>query len=100
MAQPGPSNRQTSRSGAGEVGRSGQEAADWAQGPEAHLPSALCGASSYPSPEVPCVCRGHECSWGVGVGILTCMGREHMLVSTSFRASEYSSLPKSLVRLF
>lgn len=31
---------------------------------------------------------------------LTCMGREHMLVSTSFRAREYLSSPNISVRLF
>lgn len=40
--------------------------------------------------------RGRLGAWP----LLTCMGREHMLVSTSFRASEYLSSPNVSVRLF
>jgi hypothetical protein len=43
---------------------------------------------------------GYYWDQGLVWPLLTCMGREYMLVSTSFRAREYLSSPNVLVRLF
>lgn len=43
---------------------------------------------------------GYHWDQGLVWLLLTCMGREYMLVSTSFRAREYLSSPNVLVRLF
>lgn len=69
------------------------------RGPGPTCPRCCVGHPPPPPLRSP-ACAEATSAPGWGVGILTCMGREHMLVSTSFRASEYSSLPKSLVRLF
>lgn len=90
VAQPGPSNKQTSHLGQVRRAGPGRRQQTGLRGLGPICPRRCVGCPPTPPLSSP----------GVGVGILTCMGREHMLVSTSFRASEYLSLPKSLVRLF
>lgn len=84
------------------AGKSEQEEEMRLRSPGTICPGSGLGTCSPRLPSGRLRRRGPGCSRsrrGEG-GFLTCMGREHMLVSTSLRAREYLSSPNVSVRLF